>query len=483
MAGNSATLAIKIVTDAKGATAGFADAGDQVSGFQDKLNKASVAAGGVLVAIGAVAKEAFDAASAVQQSTGAVESVFGAQAAAVQALAADAADAVGLSRNSYQELGAVLGAQLKNMGYAGAGLVDQTNDLIGVGADLAATFGGDTSEAVSALSSLLRGERDPIERYGIAISQAAVDSKIAALGLDTSTDAAKRSAQAQATLALVAEQSASAQGAFAREGDTAAGASQRAAAQFENAKAALGDVLLPIVAEAATKFSELTGFLSEHAGAVQAVALVVGILAAATIGVNAAMTAYRTIMAIATAAQWLWNAAMSANPIGLIIIAIVAIVAAVILAYNKFKWFRDLIAGIGRFFASVFDGFMSALDWIVDKLSWIGDAASWVGDLFSASGTVTLTPVAAGAAAGLFGSAGAAAASAPGGLFGSPMSALAAGGPTGGQGSSGNVIVKVEVRDAIDPVATGRTLERILREYARATGSQATLVVGRGGRP
>lgn len=42
-----------------------------------------------------------------------------------------------------------------------------------------------------------------------------------------------------------------------------------------------------------------------------------------------------------TAAQWLMNAAMEANPIGLVIAALTALVAAVILAYNKVGWFRD----------------------------------------------------------------------------------------------------------------------------------------------
>lgn len=46
---------------------------------------------------------------------------------------------------------------------------------------------------------------------------------------------------------------------------------------------------------------------------------------------------------IAAAAQWLMNAAMSANPIGLIIAAIVLLVGGLILAYNKVGWFKDFV--------------------------------------------------------------------------------------------------------------------------------------------
>lgn len=43
----------------------------------------------------------------------------------------------------------------------------------------------------------------------------------------------------------------------------------------------------------------------------------------------------------AAAGQWLLNAAMAANPIGLIVIALVALVAGIIWAWNNVAWFRD----------------------------------------------------------------------------------------------------------------------------------------------
>ncbi|WP_419487025.1 phage tail tape measure protein [Chryseobacterium bernardetii] len=46
---------------------------------------------------------------------------------------------------------------------------------------------------------------------------------------------------------------------------------------------------------------------------------------------------------ICTAAQWLWNAAMNANPVFWVITGIVALVAVVILCWNKFEGFRKVI--------------------------------------------------------------------------------------------------------------------------------------------
>lgn len=63
-----------------------------------------------------------------------------------------------------------------------------------------------------------------------------------------------------------------------------------------------------------------------------------------------AMVAQRTALVATTiatraaaAGQWLLNAAMSANPFGLIVIAIAGLVAGLVLAYNRIGWFKDFV--------------------------------------------------------------------------------------------------------------------------------------------
>src|SRR5690606_29087390 len=117
--------------------------------------------------------------------------------------AEEAADAVGLSQSKYNEFATVVGAQMKNLGLPIGDIASLTDGLIETGADLAAQYGGTTSDAVSALSSLLRGERDPIERYGVSMNEAAVKAEALSLGLVTVTkDAAKvEAAQIRAEVA------------------------------------------------------------------------------------------------------------------------------------------------------------------------------------------------------------------------------------------------------------------------------------------
>lgn len=64
---------------------------------------------------------------------------------------------------------------------------------------------------------------------------------------------------------------------------------------------------------------------------------------------KAAMLAYSIATKAAAAAQWLLNAAMAANPITLIIIAIVALVAALVLAYQKSETFRAIVQAVWEF--------------------------------------------------------------------------------------------------------------------------------------
>lgn len=112
----------------------------------------------------------------------------------------------------------------------------------------------------------------------------------------------------------------------------------------------LGDALTKYVTPA---FTLLVGVLAKLIGwlldavnwfvkmnpAAKALATFIGILAGAFL-------AYRAALLVATVAQGLFNLVMAANPIAIVVIAIAALVAAIVYAYNKFKWFRDFVNGI-----------------------------------------------------------------------------------------------------------------------------------------
>lgn len=225
---------------------GFKKAGeDSGSGFSSGFKKLAFAAGGLFAAdkVKDFGVSSFMSAADLEQSTGAVETVFKQHSSKMLKYAQDADQALGMSENSYNELATILGTQLRNAGMKD--FAEQTNDLIGLGADFSAMFGGTATEAVEAISSALKGERDPIEKYGISLRQSAIDAKAAELGFKKVGGSYDQQAQAAATLALINDQSKDAQGAFNRELHTASNVIQRAKAWYEDFAASIGEKLLP----------------------------------------------------------------------------------------------------------------------------------------------------------------------------------------------------------------------------------------------
>lgn len=422
MAGKTAILSVRILSDARDGKQGMDEMSTATQRFEQRLDRMTVPAAAAIGAIGAMGREAVNSASELQQSTGAVASVFGDYAGQVEAYARGAAENVGLAQSQYQNLASTIGAQLSNMGMPMETVAGQTNDLIGLGADLAATFGGTTADAVSALSSLLRGERDPIERFGVSINQAAIDAQMAAMGLDGLTGEAARNAQAQATLALLMEQTSAAQGQFAREADTAAGAQQIATARYEDAKAALGEQLLPAVTLVTEKLGEFAAWVGENTTLVTTITGVIAGLAGGVLTLNGIIKTVRIATQAWTVVQRGLNLVMRMNPLGLIITAIAALVAGIIYAYKNSETFRrivhalwDAIKAGARWVADTFmdiarwvietaiavrDGLGGAWDWVVNKwnnfynritsgIQWvknlINDAIGLISSLFSFS--------------------------------------------------------------------------------------------------
>lgn len=248
--------------DIKKAFGASGDAGETAgkeagSRFGGAVGIAAAAVGAL--GIGSFFKSAISGAGDLEQSVGAIDSVFKGSAGQMHEWANSAATDVGLSADEFNELGTLIGSQLKNGGTAMDQLGPKTKELISTGADLASMFGGTTSEAVDALSSALKGERDPIEKYGVSLNQAKIDAEAAALGFGKVNGAFDQSAQQAATLSLITKQTADATGNFGRETDTLAHKQQVLNAQLANGKARIGTELLPAVAA-------LTGALSAALG-------------------------------------------------------------------------------------------------------------------------------------------------------------------------------------------------------------------------
>ena len=379
----SAVLAIRIIGDATSAVAAMDKAKAASMTFKEGLNKASVAAGASLAAIGAGAKVCVDAAADLQQSVGGVETVFGSSAGKMKLWSDNAAQAVGLSKNEYNEFATLVGSQLQNFGMSVDESADKTNELITLGADLSSMFGGTTADAVDALSAALKGEMDPIEKYGISLNDATLKAQAASMGLGDLYKSGDRNAKMQATLAAITAQSGKATGNFARESDTLQGQQQRMAAAFENTKATLGEALLPILTQVAAKLAEFATWVQQNISWLVPLIGVIAAVAAVIITLNAAMTAYSAVATVVAIAQGSVNLAFL--PVIAVILAVVAVIALLVMNWDSVKaagaaaaqWIADKwtafmgwLAGIGA----------SLKQWGIDTWNAIGQAFQPVAD-------------------------------------------------------------------------------------------------------
>lgn len=133
-----------------------------------------------------------------------------------------------------------------------------------------------------------------------------------------------------------------------------------------------------------------TDWGQKHTGAVKALGITLGVLAGIVLTVNAGMKAYAIGQAVVkaatvtwTAVQWLLNVALDANPIGLVVLAIAALVGAIIWIATKTTWFQTIwkhvwgfLKGVGAWFAGPFANFFVKGYHIVQHGA--GVAVSWI---------------------------------------------------------------------------------------------------------
>jgi hypothetical protein len=148
------------------------------------------------------------------------------------------------------------------------------------------------------------------------------------------------------------------------------------------AKAALGSVM--------EGFGKAAGAAGQVAVSVASAAASFIKLGIETLAANAKQLLFAAGSAIVrgavlawAAVQWVLNAALDANPIGLIVIAIAALVAAFIYAWTHSEKFREIVTGalqaVGDFFTWVWTTLLKPVfDMFMEGLHQIGDAAMWL---------------------------------------------------------------------------------------------------------
>jgi phage-related protein len=351
-------------------------------------------------------KDSIKEASNLNESVNAVNVTFGKASKGVQKLSDDAAKSMGLSKTEFNELAVRFSNFSETVAGKGGDVVGTLKDLTTRASDFASVMNLDVNDAAQLFQSGLAGETEPLRKYGIDLSAAAVQAHALAKGIWNGKGEMTEAQKVQARYSLLMKSTNKTAGDFANTSDGLANRQRIANAQWKNAKASIGQSLLPVM-------QAFTGFLQDKVvPAVQAfgdwfqkdggpaigrfgtmlrdnvlpvLSNVVGwlirnkdILLPIAAIVGAMIAAYKTwamVSGIVTAAQMALNLALTMNPIGVVVMAVAGLIAALVLLWNKNEGFRNAVMAAWN---AIKDAALAVWGWIKGYLEgvWNGIKAA-----------------------------------------------------------------------------------------------------------
>ena len=191
------------------------------------------------------AKSAVSAASDLGESINAVNVTFGEASAGILALGENAATAVGLSAREFNAFAVQFSGFTQQIAGSERSVVEVTDELTTRIADFASVMNKDIPEAAQVFQSALAGETEPIRRFGIDMSAAAVQAYALREGMVASASEMTEAIKVQARYGLLMESTNKVAGDFNNTSDSLANQQRILAAQMDDLRATVGAALVP----------------------------------------------------------------------------------------------------------------------------------------------------------------------------------------------------------------------------------------------
>jgi hypothetical protein len=192
--------------------------------------------------------------------------VFGKASDSVIAFSKTTASSLGLSQNEALGAAAAFGNMFKTTGLAEAEAADMSKTMVELAADMASFNNEDPTDMLDRLRSGLAGEAEPLRRFGVLLSEAAVKEEAYAAGIADRGAKLTEAQKVQARYSLILKQTTVQQGDFARTSKGLANQMRILRASFSNAGATIGTALLPKVTELVNKISAFLASPQAQAG-------------------------------------------------------------------------------------------------------------------------------------------------------------------------------------------------------------------------
>jgi hypothetical protein len=303
------------------------------------LGKMALAVGGAFAVdkIKDFAMESITAASDLSETMSKTQQIFGDSSDSIVDWSKNSSNALGLSQTAALDAADTFAIFGKSAGLTGTDLTDFSKSLTGTATDFASFANTTPQEAIDAIGAALRGETEPIRKYGLMLNDATIKNEAMRLGLIKTTkvpiDPSKRALAVKSLIDKFAKGQ-KITGDFARTSGGLANQQRILAAKTENLKAALGQKLLPVMLTAVKALQQMGTFIQKNQSWLIPLAAAIGVVTAA--------------LKVAMVVQKLFNITLMTNPIFLIITAVIALGVALFVAYKKCKTFRDIVDAVFR---------------------------------------------------------------------------------------------------------------------------------------
>lgn len=203
------------------------------------------------------------------------QQVFGDASAKVEADAKAMGDAFGYPKSQFIDGASSIGLIAKASGMSQQAAADMGSSFSKLAADVSSFYNVDVEEGLAAIRSGLVGEAEPMRRFGVLLSEAAVQAEAVRLGLSRTGKELTEGQKVQARASLITKGLADAQGDLARTAGGAANQVRTIWGRITNLSADVGTAIQPAIdavlgfangalVKVSTAFQSGKGFLSDY---------------------------------------------------------------------------------------------------------------------------------------------------------------------------------------------------------------------------
>jgi hypothetical protein len=247
--GGGKTLTIFLAADLKKFNQGTAQAQTGLKGLagtmKNLLGPAAIGAGIAIAGLATkMAVDSIGAASDLVETQNKVIEIFGESSDAILAFADNSAVALGQTKQEALDGAATFALFGKSAGLSGEALVGFSSQLVALSADLASFNNSSPQEALTAIGAALRGEAEPLRRFGVLLDDATLKARAMEMGIYAGTGSLTQQQKVLAAHSEILAQTTTQQGDFARTSDGLANSQKILQAAVDNLTTAFGTGLL-----------------------------------------------------------------------------------------------------------------------------------------------------------------------------------------------------------------------------------------------